>query len=213
MKFRFVILGPDDEPDGHSAAREVHHTASRALPYEQTGAGIIRRLALANGRWKMIPVTNFTARIVRHIIMDDGEEERREFGVEAEVAGQKLAFSISAAEFGRMGWVLQKLGPEAIVYPGQQQHARAAIQELSGPIRRECILLTWAGENTKANGCICMPREPSVPTDRQVEFRSNCRRLCSDINCNEQMRLARWREPCVRVCVYYLWHPIASACL
>ncbi len=69
----------------------------------------------------------------------------REFRMEAEVAGQALAFSVSASEFARMGWVLQKLGPQAIVYPGQQHHARAAIQWLSGQIRQERVFahLGW----------------------------------------------------------------------
>ncbi len=44
-----------------------------------------------------------------------------------------------------MGWVLHKLGPQAIIYPGQQQHARAAIQWLSGEIPQEHIFahLGW----------------------------------------------------------------------
>src|SRR5260370_21754042 len=49
------------------------------------------------------------------------------------------------AEFARMGWVLSGLGPREIIYPGQTQHARAAIQELSGEIRQERIFchLGW----------------------------------------------------------------------
>ena len=44
-----------------------------------------------------------------------------------------------------MNWVLHRLGPQAIVYPGQHQHARAAIQWFSGPIRQERIFthLGW----------------------------------------------------------------------
>ena len=44
-----------------------------------------------------------------------------------------------------MGWVLNKLGPQAIIYPGQQQHARAAFQWLSGEIRQEQVFahLGW----------------------------------------------------------------------
>jgi len=38
-----------------------------------------------------------------------------------------------------MLWVLRRLGPQAIVYPGQQQHVRAAIQYLSDGIRLEQI--------------------------------------------------------------------------
>jgi hypothetical protein len=61
------------------------------------------------------------------------------------LSGQKVCFTVPAAEFGRMGWVLQRLGSQAIVYPGQTQHARAAIQELSGQIRQERIFthLGW----------------------------------------------------------------------
>jgi hypothetical protein len=100
---------------------------------------------LQNGRWKSILIANFTARIVTDIIRDDGDEERRDFGVEAELGGRRLVFAVPAAEFGRMGWVLQKLGPQAIIYPGQQQHARTAIQELSGPIPQEHVFahLGW----------------------------------------------------------------------
>jgi hypothetical protein len=65
--------------------------------------------------------------------------------VEAELGGQRLVFTVAAAEFGRVGWVLQKLGPQAIIYPGQQQHARAAMQVLSGAIPQERVFahLGW----------------------------------------------------------------------
>ena len=55
----------------------ARHEAARR--YEQRGAGIVRRETCANGRWRIIPVANFHARIVRDILLDDGEEERREF--------------------------------------------------------------------------------------------------------------------------------------
>jgi hypothetical protein len=97
------------------------------------------------------PLANFTARIVGDILRDDGEQERREFGMGADIRGCKVAFPISAVEFGRMNWVLRRLGPQAIVYPGQQQHARAAIQWFSGPIRQERIFthLGWRKQGTE----------------------------------------------------------------
>jgi hypothetical protein len=149
MKFRFVLLGPDDDPDGRRLAPE---RAARAPPsqcqplrYEQRGAALIRVERRENGHLKTTAVANFHARIVRDLILDDGEEERRHFGVEAELGGQRVAFAVSAAEFSRMGWVLDKLGPQAIIYPGQQQHARAAIQWLSGEIPQKHIFahLGW----------------------------------------------------------------------
>ena len=59
---------------------------------------------------------------------------------------EKVDFVVPAAEFSRMNWVLRQLGPQAIIYPGQQQHARAAIQSLSGPIQREQVFthLGWS---------------------------------------------------------------------
>jgi len=149
MKFRFVLLGPDDDPDGRRLAQEraagVPPSQCQALRYEQRGAAIVRVEQRENGGVKSTAVANFNARIVRDLILDDGEEERRHFGVEAELGGRRIAFAVSAAEFSRMGWVLNKLGPQAIIYPGQQQHARAAIQWLSGEIPQEHIFahLGW----------------------------------------------------------------------
>ena len=148
MKFRFIYL-PDDNPDGNPRAWEsgaAEPARSRGgLRYENDGTGMVRREQLANGRARCTTVANFTARIVSDIVLDDGTEERREFGMEAELAGRRVAFVVSAAEFARMGWVLSRLGPQAIVFPGQQQHARAAIQYISGAIQQERIFahLGW----------------------------------------------------------------------
>jgi len=147
MKFRFVLLEPDDDPDGRPLAQEraAGVPQRQALRYEQRGAGIVRVEQRENGVLKSTAVANFHARIVRDVILNNGQEEQREFGVEAELGGRRVAFSVSAAEFSRMGWVLHRLGPQAIIYPGQQQHARAAIQCLSGEIPQEHIFahLGW----------------------------------------------------------------------
>jgi hypothetical protein len=148
MKFKFIYL-PDDNPDDHARAWEsgpAEPASPRGeLRYENDGTDMVRREQLANGRSRCTAAANFQARIVRDIILDDGTEERREFGMEAELGGRRVTFVVAAAEFGRMGWVLSRLGPQAIVYPGQQQHARAAIQYLSGAIPQERIFahLGW----------------------------------------------------------------------
>jgi len=149
MNFRLVWMGSDDDPDEHPPVREggvaLPHLPSGTVRYEQRGNEMVRRERLRNGCLKFTVVANFSARIVRDLILDDDVERRREFRVEAELGGQTIAFVVAAAEFGRVGWVLNKLGPQAIVYPGQQQHARAAIQGLSGPIPQERIFthLGW----------------------------------------------------------------------
>jgi hypothetical protein len=148
MNFRLVWMGPVDDPPG-SLSSAQKGAAVRHLPsgprYEQQGTEMVRLERMENGRLRCITVANFTARIVRDLLLDDDDETRRDFEIRTELGGQTWKFVVPAAEFGRMGWVLNKLGPQAIIYPGQQVHARAAIQWLSGAIQQERIFthLGW----------------------------------------------------------------------
>jgi len=76
MKFRMVFWGPDEDPAGDGAAREmgavVPVSESPACCYEHSGTHMVRRDQLANGRVRRTTVANFRARIVRDIIRDDG---------------------------------------------------------------------------------------------------------------------------------------------
>jgi len=136
MNFRLVWMGPDDDPQGASAALKgaVRHSSRVHPPYAKRRGEMVRQETTQSGRLKSRTLANFQARIVRDLVLDDGERERHEFAVEAVLGETRRVFSVSAAEFSRMGWVLNKLGPQAIIYPGQHQHARAAIQWLSGKI-------------------------------------------------------------------------------
>jgi hypothetical protein len=137
MKFRFVLQEPDDEPNIPTPSPTRTTAPGRAtLRYRRGKHGLLR---LEKGGEKATALTNFNARIVSDFILDDGERERREFGIEAELGERKATFVLSAPEFARMDWVLNRLGPRAIIYPGQKQHARAAIQWLSREIRQEHI--------------------------------------------------------------------------
>ena len=94
MKFRFVLL-PDDDRDGHPPVRKeaaaVDHSTSRILWYEQRGSEMVRVEQLPSGARKCTSIANFTARIVTDMIRDDGDEQRRDFRVEAEVGKSALA--------------------------------------------------------------------------------------------------------------------------
>src|SRR5579862_1404371 len=149
MRFRMIWLGSEDEPERNLAAPAVGSNEpparSESTPYQQRGEGMVRCRLLANGQTRLIPICNFTARIVRDILWDDELEARREFALEAQVAGQRISLIVPAVEFSRMRWVPHQLGPQAIIYPGQLQHAGAAIQSLSETISSERIFthLGW----------------------------------------------------------------------
>jgi hypothetical protein len=138
MKFRFVLIGPDDDAGRNPAEKSTEGaSAVSSVPrYEQDGVRMIRSELPSAGRLKRTVLTNFVARIVRQVIVvDDGEREQRKLDFEAQLRGHGVAFELTSSEFDCMGGVFDRLGPEAIIYRGQQQHARAAIQVLSGPIR------------------------------------------------------------------------------
>src|SRR5271154_439593 len=113
MKFRLVWVGSDDDESWQARRREDTAALADSTPksgYEQREGAMLRRERLQNGRPRYTQLANFTARIVGDLLLDDGEHERREFGMEAELAGCKVAFPLSASEFGRMNWVLHRLG-------------------------------------------------------------------------------------------------------
>ena len=114
----------------------------RDSPYSVTERGLVWLKKTANGE---VPVqlTNFTARIVAEVVEDDGAEIRRTMEIEAAVNGQSQQFNVLASQFSAMNWPLEQLGPGAIVFPGfgTKDHARAAIQLLSGEFRRRVVFM------------------------------------------------------------------------
>ena len=81
-----------------------------------------------------MPLTNFTARIIRDLLGDNGVEQVRALEIEATLGGRTSRFQLSAARFNGMNWPLECLAAGAILYPGVtvREHTRAAIQHLSG---------------------------------------------------------------------------------
>ena len=88
-----------------------------------------------------VPLTNFDARIVRQRSVDDGAEVRHEFDIHAMVRSRDVTITIPERQFAGMGWTTQYLGADAIVQAGMgiKDHARAAIQFLSGEVPRKTV--------------------------------------------------------------------------
>ena len=131
---------PDLKSPPHDEEPEHPYRASEA-----TG-GLVWDKPTQNGSVPT-PLTNFTARIKADISEDDGAEVGCLFEIEAILSGRRHAFTVPARQFPGMGWVAEHLGAGAIVQPGfgVKDHARAAVQTLSGeiPARRVYAHTGW----------------------------------------------------------------------
>ncbi len=98
-------------------------------PYVERQDGLYLRTERGERR-----LTNFTARITKAIEEDDGAEIQHSVEVEATIGGRTRRVVMPVREFSSMNWPAERLGPGAIVSAGQghRDHARAAIQYLSG---------------------------------------------------------------------------------
>jgi hypothetical protein len=110
------------------------------IPYRETEHGLMWLKKTSSGE---VPVqlTNFVARIAAEVVEDDGAEVRRTLEIEATLNGKASRFRILASQFTAMNWPLEHLGAGAIVLPGfgTRDHARAAIQLLSGELSQRIV--------------------------------------------------------------------------
>jgi Domain of unknown function (DUF3854)/Domain of unknown function (DUF927) len=116
-------------------ADDVEKAATIPPPYHATSRGLAWLKPTRDGDvW--IPLTNFTARLIADVVRDDGVETTREFEIEATLQGRSSSFLIPARQFDGLGWATEKLGAQAIIYPGQtlKEHVAVAIKGLSDVI-------------------------------------------------------------------------------
>lgn len=132
----------------HAPALDSHATgtpspdarADRADPYEATRKGLVWWKPSKDGP-VVVPLTNFTARIVADVVEDDGAETRRYFELEACHEGHTIRFLGEARHFVGMAWAMEHLGARAMVLPGNllKDHARAAVQMFSQDVEARHI--------------------------------------------------------------------------
>jgi hypothetical protein len=110
------------------------------IPYQATESGLVWERPTQNGS-VMTPLTNFTAKIIRDVAQDYGAEVCRRFEIEATLNGGRKVFSVPSVRFAAMGWATEHLGANAVVFPGFgiKDHARAAVQVLSGDVPAERV--------------------------------------------------------------------------
>lgn len=128
-------------------------------------AGSIWRNSTTRDGATRIQLTNFEATISAAITEDDGSEQHRRFEIDAvEQSGKRHKFTVSAAEFAAMAWPIEKIGPQAIVFPNQKDHARTAIQTFLELWSRRSSLPIRVGGKFKETGFTCMQLGPSAAT-------------------------------------------------
>src|ERR1700691_5105789 len=77
MKFRFVFFGSDSPNDTiplSNPSFEASRGTSHVRPYAKTTIGMVRVEKSKDGSSKVIELTNFNARIIGDLIIQDGEE-------------------------------------------------------------------------------------------------------------------------------------------
>ncbi len=126
-----------------STPSNAPRTTQRFRRYVQDATGFSYVRPAGGGR-QVEQLTNFTARITRQTLEDDGVDVRSHFEIEALVRGRTQRVVVEADEFHSLGWVVPKLGPHAIVYPDvphARDHTKAAIQTFSSDALKEHVFV------------------------------------------------------------------------
>lgn len=122
--------------------------------YVETKEGIVYNKPVKGG---IIPtlLSNFTARIVADVFVDDGAEVSRHFQLSARIGNLERSFTIPAHQFWNVQrWAAEHLGATAVVFPGHaaESHIKTAIQVFSEGLTHKRVYrhLGWTtinGEN------------------------------------------------------------------
>jgi hypothetical protein len=128
LRGQLLQLAAPPKPSDKPLAERV----DTEIPYRELPSGIVWLKPVGEAEVP-ISLTNFAARIVSDVVRDDGAEREHVLEIEVGRAGKQVRVQVPAAQFPGMGWVIDRLGPKALVYPGNtiRDHARAAIQMLS----------------------------------------------------------------------------------
>ena len=136
----------DDEVGSITQSAESWEPGGNAQ-YTERPAGLFLLKPTRDGIQE-VKLTNFSARIVCDLIQDDGMEKSRSYIVKATVCNNHpKEFVVDATHFEGMKWATEHLGPTAVVSAGfgVRDHARVAIQQLSGTDIEQEIVFAHSG--------------------------------------------------------------------
>lgn len=137
--------------DNSIQAEEIRSGDGLEVCYAATPDGIVWYKPTKDGPMPT-HLTNFEAKIIADILIDNGAESWRMFNIEAQIADKRTTLEVPADRFAAMKWPAQHLGAEAIIYSGSgiRDRARTAIQIFSvGHIQQRFVYahLGWQRHN------------------------------------------------------------------
>jgi len=147
--------------------------------YEIVGGQICRRIYDRYGGETINPLAKFSTQIIKDVVEDDGLEQTRYFVLNGKLPnGSPLPDArVKAADFSKMGWILEEWGSQAMVMAGRgtADHLRVAIQTLSDDVeqRHEYAHMGWRKIDDKmcyltSNGAV---GHPDVAVRLHPDFR------------------------------------------
>jgi hypothetical protein len=123
-----------------SAASQRNAVSAPSYAVDDKGRICLIRHDGEGGDDLLVPLCNFSAKIVDEIVFDDGAEQERVFVVEAmlEGGGALPHARVKSREFSDLRWVYSEWGARATPIAGRlaQEQLREAIQSISTPTAR-----------------------------------------------------------------------------
>ncbi len=123
-----------------------------APEYEALPDGLWWHQPTRNGR-QLTPLTNFTAKVLREVIKDDGTELKIASEIEATLRGRKITGKVTPASYAAMRWPVELLGASAIIFPNRTEHARCAVSLLSGDIPQARVFAHTGWREVEGQWC------------------------------------------------------------
>lgn len=138
-----------------------------AVEFQRKAEGMFRT-CIKGGDLIETQVANFQAAVVTSICLDDGVEKKREFEIQAELAGRQHSFAVPAAQFSEMDWAIEQMGPFAMILPNQKHYALAAVQYFSASSEERSVY-THTGWRKDGEQWIFLHAGGAIGADGAVE--------------------------------------------
>lgn len=130
-------------------------------------------------------LTNFTARISKNQMLDDGVETQHRYEITATVDGKQRLIQVPAGKYSEMGWVAEQLGAKAVLKAGYgyKDKVREAIQTLEIDACVDETIYTHTGWRKTERGWVYLHGDGAIGADG----------ICCDVTTKLEGVMARYQ--------------------